>query len=62
MARLDEAFVDFHRAMLIDGLTLDEFASFGPVLHFRDLFISGWKLVQEAVAVEQASLARTGAG
>ncbi len=61
LARLDETFVDFHKSMLVDGLTLDEFAAFGPVLHFRDNFILGWKLVQEAIAVEQASVARTGA-
>lgn len=55
LARLDETFDDFHRAMRLDGLTLEEFEAFGPVQQFRNNFIAGWTRLHEASA---AGLAR----
>ncbi len=47
--RLTEAFDDFRRALDIDALATDEFEAFGPVQHFRNVFIAGWQAVREAV-------------
>ena len=48
-ARLRATFEDFARAMEPDGLSLEEFESFGPVQHFRDAFIAGWTAVRDAL-------------
>jgi hypothetical protein len=42
-------------------LTLDEFEAFGPVQHFRDAFVAGWRKVAEAIREERASIAVTAA-
>ncbi|MHB8891936.1 MAG: transaldolase family protein [Candidatus Limnocylindrales bacterium] len=57
LARLDATFDDFRRAMVLDGLTLEEFEGFGPVQHFRNNFIAGWTKVHEAIAAERARAA-----
>lgn len=59
MAALSATFEDFRRAVMIDGLQLDEFEDFGPVRHFRDVFIAGWRKVADAIRAERASLAAT---
>lgn len=58
LARLDGTFEDFHRAMRLDGLALEAFEEFGPLQHFRNNFIAGWTRVHDAIAAEQAGLAR----
>lgn len=58
LARLDGTFEDFHRAMRLDGLALEAFEEFGPLQHFRNNFIAGWTRVHDAIAAEQAELAR----
>ncbi len=40
-----EKLPDFKRGYLEDGLSVDEFADFGPVLLFRNSFIKSWKRV-----------------
>jgi len=46
-----EKIPDFRRAYMEDGLTVDEFKDFGPVVLFRDSFLKGWtymlKIIQE---------------
>ncbi len=49
---LCEKLPDFKRGYLEDGLTVDEFADFGPVQLFRSSFIKSWKRVL-AVAEER---------
>ena len=39
------AFPEMRQALSPDALAVDEFEEFGPVLHFRDSFITGWKSV-----------------
>jgi transaldolase len=54
---LDElmrALPDFTRAWRSDGLSVDEFADFGPVALFRSRFIAGWDKLLEAVKAEGA--------
>lgn len=49
---LCEKLPDFRRGYLDDGLSVDEYADFGPVLLFRSSFIKSWKKVL-AVADER---------
>ena len=44
-----DAFPEMHQALDPAGLSLDEFEGFGPVQHFRDLFIAGWDGVREMI-------------
>jgi transaldolase len=56
--RLTASFDDVRRALLLDGLTVEEFEDFGPVQHFRNVFIAGWRQVVEAIIAERAALVR----
>jgi len=56
LERLTATFDDFRRAMVLDGLTAEEFEEFGPVQHFRNNFIAGWRQVHAAIAAERAAL------
>jgi transaldolase len=57
---LVETFDDARRAMAVDGLSLAEFEHFGPVLHFRDNFIAGWRSLVHTIRLRRAqSLAGT---
>lgn len=56
LARLEANFEDFRRAMVLDGLTSEEYQEFGPVQHFRNVFISGWTKVHQAIAEERARI------
>lgn len=47
---LASAFEDFRRALDPSGLSLEEYASFGPVQHFRSVFLDGWRTVVELVS------------
>ncbi len=58
LSELRDKFTDFAAAMEPDALTKAEFEHFGPVLHFRDSFISGWKSVVQACAAESRSQLR----
>ena len=49
-----DSFPEVQQALDPDGLSLDEFESFGPVQHFRDAFIAGWDAVREMIAAERA--------
>jgi transaldolase len=54
-------FDDFRRALSLDSLDPQDFASFGPVLHFRDMFVAGWRTVVDAIGQERRSSSqRTG--
>ena len=51
---LTEAFPEMRQALDPDGLALEDFEEFGPVLHFRDAFIDGWNGVRAMIAAERA--------
>lgn len=46
---LCEKFVDFKRGWFEDGLSVDEFAEFGPVRLFTSSFLKSWKQVLEEI-------------
>ncbi len=46
---LGERFVDFRKAYLEDGMTLDEFETFGPTVKTLNQFIGGWESLIEFV-------------
>jgi transaldolase len=47
IAELMEKLPDFRKAYLEDGLSVEEFAEFGGVEHFRHMFVSSWQRVLE---------------
>ncbi len=56
MGSLLTAFPEMRQALDVDGLALADFEGFGPVQHFRDLFIAGWHSVLEMIrTVRQGS-------
>ncbi len=50
VAELCDKFADFRRAYEEDGLSLPEYAGFGPVQLFRNAFLKGWYLLLAEVA------------
>ncbi len=56
ITRLGAAFDDVRRALAPDGLTVDEYAAFGPVRYFRSLFVDGWTKVHQAIASNRAGV------
>ena len=50
ITRLEATFDDVRRALHLGSLTVEEYEDFGPVLHFRDNFITGWNAVLAAIA------------
>ena len=54
IARLGATFEDVRRAFAPDGLSLEEYEDFGPVQHFRNVFISGWTAVHDAIVEERS--------
>jgi transaldolase len=50
VATLADAFVDFRKGLQLGSLTPGEFEGFGPVEHFRDAFVVGWRAVVDAIA------------
>jgi transaldolase len=50
---LNEKLVDFKRGWFEDGLTVDEFADFGPVLLFASSFIKSWRRVLELIRTKK---------
>jgi transaldolase len=55
--RLLASFPDFWYGWELGRLAPEKFEEFGPVLHFRDNFISGWNDVQAEVEAQRRSLA-----
>lgn len=55
VATLTAAFPEMRQALEPDGLALEDFEEFGPVLHFRDAFIAGWNGVRSMIADERAA-------
>ena len=53
---LMEKLPDFRRGYLDDGLSVEEFEHFGPVLLFRSSFVKSWKRVLEVAAQRRALL------
>jgi transaldolase len=51
---LERVFPDVATALRVDGLELDEFEGFGPVLFFRGKFVEGWNAVRESIAEVRA--------
>lgn len=50
---LCDKLVDFRRAYDEDGLTVDEFADYGPVQFFRNAFLKGWYLLLAEIAARR---------
>ena len=46
---LTSSFEAMRQAMAEDGLALEEFEGFGPVRHFRDNFVAGWRALDLAI-------------
>lgn len=55
LARLAGTFPDVARAFQPDGLAIEEFEEFGPVQHFRNSFLAGWRAVRESLKAERAA-------
>ena len=51
---LTAAFPEMRQALEPEGLALDDFEEFGPVLHFRDAFIDGWNGVRAMIREARA--------
>ena len=56
IGRLAATFDDVRRALDVEGLTVEEFEDFGPVQHFRNVFIAGWQQVRAEIAAERTAL------
>lgn len=50
-----EVFDDFRNGLSLHGVQPEQFAEFGPVQHFRDGFIDGWRGVLSAIAEQRES-------
>lgn len=46
----------FRQAYMENGLSVDEYEDFGPVMYFRDMFVSAWEKVLEKVKKRRAEL------
>jgi transaldolase len=44
---------DFRKAYLVDELSIKEFEDFGPVTLFRNMFIKGWKDLEQVIAIHR---------
>jgi transaldolase len=53
---LMEKVVEWKRGYLEDGLTPDEYEGFGPVVLFRDSFVSSWRRVLELIKERREAL------
>ncbi len=53
---LTSSFDAMRRALSEDGLAIEEFEGFGPVQHFRDNFVAGWRTLQHAIIESRAHL------
>ncbi len=57
---LTTAFPEMRQALELEGLVVEDFEAFGPVLHFRDAFIDGWNGVRGMIADVRAGKYREG--
>ena len=55
MATLSEHFEDFRRGFTLGALPPEEFEAFGPVQHFRDVFVEGWQAVLAEIHSQRAA-------
>jgi transaldolase len=55
--QLTAVFPEMRQALDTAGLSVAEFEGFGPVQHFRDLFVAGWHAVLEMIATTRAEAA-----
>ncbi len=53
LATLADHFEDFRRGMTLGSLTPEEFEGFGPVQHFRDVFVAGWNAVLSEIRAQR---------
>jgi transaldolase len=53
---LMEKLPDFKRGYLEDGLSVEEFADFGPVQLFRSMFVKSWERVLEIIPQRRAAI------
>jgi transaldolase len=44
-----EKLPDFRKAYLCNGLEPEEYESFGPVCHFRNIFVDAWSKAAEVI-------------
>ncbi len=51
---LTDAFPEMRQALDPEGLAVEDFEEFGPVLHFRDAFIAGWDSVCQMIREARA--------
>ena len=49
---------DFRRSYVDDGLAIEEFAGFGGVQYFRDMFLAGYAALFDAIAARRQEPAR----
>ncbi|MEA2025462.1 MAG: transaldolase family protein [Chloroflexota bacterium] len=49
-----DAFPEMGQALDPNGLPTEDYEEFGPVLHFRDMFIAGWDSVREMIRTARA--------
>jgi transaldolase len=53
LATLSEHFPDFRRGMTLGALSPEEYEDFGPVQHFRDVFVEGWLAVLAEIRAQR---------
>lgn len=58
--RLARTFPDVRRALDPDGLVPEDFEDFGPVRHFHDAFVVGWRAVTAGIAEARTQVAPPG--
>jgi transaldolase len=46
----------FRQAYMEDGLSVEEYETYGPVVYFRDMFISSWKNALNLIKERRAAL------
>ena len=51
-----EKLPDFRRGYLDDGLSVEEYAGFGPVQLFRNSFVKSWTRIREIIEERRARL------
>jgi transaldolase len=51
-----EKIPDFKKAYLEDGIKVEEYEEFGPVVHFRNSFVKSWNRVLDVIAERRASV------
>lgn len=55
LEELIEKLPEFRKAYFENGLTVDEYGSYGPVEYFRDSFIESWQSALEKIREERAN-------